>query len=315
MFKRVEKRRRKQEEEEELGLNEEMKEVLGMHDTDTDESSSSEDESEDEHLDVLDTEDGEREDKEAEEEEGLGEEPEDDMDEESDRDDEPPISIAEAIRNPLYTISLESDVKACIVCPGKLLKNTIMCDVHKASHAHCRRFATFSALARNADPEADVRDLVGTESVPAVTKSTSGTLSKRAEKKKAKQVAIRAKREMQKVMKAKAKAKKEAKAKSMESADIASPEAKFGSTPPKKKRKVDDANEGSVSLLLPLKSLKDGSQKKSTVVKQRSRPTLSGTDLAKRQDRSTNVELKPSAKASEAKERTRKKRFSKGAAS
>ena len=40
MFKRVEKRRRKKEEEEELGLNEEMKEIMGMHDTDSEESAS-----------------------------------------------------------------------------------------------------------------------------------------------------------------------------------------------------------------------------------------------------------------------------------
>src|SRR3984885_6996696 len=43
MYKRVEKRRRKKEEEEELGLDDDMKEVLGMQDTDSDESDSDSD--------------------------------------------------------------------------------------------------------------------------------------------------------------------------------------------------------------------------------------------------------------------------------
>ena len=41
MFKRVEKRIRKREKEEELGLDGDMKEMLGLNDTDSDESSSS----------------------------------------------------------------------------------------------------------------------------------------------------------------------------------------------------------------------------------------------------------------------------------
>ena len=50
MFKRVEKRIRKKEKEEELGIDEDMKEMLGMHDTDSEESDSSS--SEDEGVDV-----------------------------------------------------------------------------------------------------------------------------------------------------------------------------------------------------------------------------------------------------------------------
>ena len=37
MFKRVQKRQRKQEKEEELGLDSEIKEVLGLQDTDSEE--------------------------------------------------------------------------------------------------------------------------------------------------------------------------------------------------------------------------------------------------------------------------------------
>ena len=47
MFKRVEKRRLKKQEEEELGIDEDMKEILGMHDTDSEESASDESDSDD----------------------------------------------------------------------------------------------------------------------------------------------------------------------------------------------------------------------------------------------------------------------------
>jgi hypothetical protein len=40
MFKRVAKRVKRKEDEEALGLDEDMKEALGMHDTDSDESES-----------------------------------------------------------------------------------------------------------------------------------------------------------------------------------------------------------------------------------------------------------------------------------
>jgi len=38
MFKRVDKKRKKREEEEELGLDQEMKEIIGLSDTDSEES-------------------------------------------------------------------------------------------------------------------------------------------------------------------------------------------------------------------------------------------------------------------------------------
>jgi hypothetical protein len=47
MFKRVAKRVKRKEEEEALGLDEDMKEALGMHDTDSDESESDSSEDDD----------------------------------------------------------------------------------------------------------------------------------------------------------------------------------------------------------------------------------------------------------------------------
>ena len=122
MFKRVEKRSRKKAEEEELGLDENMKEILGMHDTDSDESDSNSDQSS-----AGDTDD------EVEEEMGsFGgglERNEDDAEEER------IITVREALLDPIYLVSLQPEVKACIVCPGKLLKGTKMVKLHRTSNA------------------------------------------------------------------------------------------------------------------------------------------------------------------------------------
>lgn len=140
MFKRVERRIRKKEKEEELGLDEETKEVLGLNaaDTDSDESNSSSgsesgSESEDRDGGLVEDQDASNaEEDDMREDEGDEEESEGQSDEE-DEEDEPPMSVSEALQNPLWHVSLESEVKACAVCPGKLLKNPIMIDVHMKS--------------------------------------------------------------------------------------------------------------------------------------------------------------------------------------
>src|ERR1700722_539336 len=114
MFKRVEKRRRKKEEEEELGLNEDMKGVLGMQDTDTDESDSDSDIQSEKGSDAQIAEEGDE--------------------EREDNAESPEISVEDALADPVYFISLEPDTKGCIVCPGKLLKHPKMIEVHKASN-------------------------------------------------------------------------------------------------------------------------------------------------------------------------------------
>ena len=110
----------------------EMKEVLGMHDTDSDESDSSsgdssdsgssDDEGEITPNDVAD------------------EQAEDEVDEEDEEEsgDElshsiPQMSVTETMQDPVYIFSTDPDVMACALCPGKLLKNTTMADIHKSS--------------------------------------------------------------------------------------------------------------------------------------------------------------------------------------
>lgn len=142
MLKRVEKRRRKREEEEMLGIDEEMKEIMGMHDTDSEESDS-ESESEGESgseagSDAGGSEGGfdfgdEGSDAFMDDEEVIDEQ-EDDRGSESEEED-PEVSVAEALNDPVYIVSLEPDVRACIVCPGKLLKGSTMVDLHRTSNA------------------------------------------------------------------------------------------------------------------------------------------------------------------------------------
>lgn len=119
MFKRADKRRRKKEDEEKLFLDQEMKEILGIQDTDSEESDSDSDE-------------GEEEERATNEEMNSGEEEED---EENDEEEDPSITVSQALKDPLYIISILPDVKACIVCPGKLLKSVKMVQLHRTSNA------------------------------------------------------------------------------------------------------------------------------------------------------------------------------------
>jgi hypothetical protein len=137
MFKRVAKRIKKREEEDRLGLDEEMKEVLGYHDTDSEESESAS-ESDGESGEEASTSEGGEDDEDHFLARGLKktrEEDEQEQDEEAAGEDEEyaHISLPEALLNPIYTVSLSSDVSSCVACPGKLLKNSKMVEVHRAS--------------------------------------------------------------------------------------------------------------------------------------------------------------------------------------
>ncbi|KAG9119053.1 hypothetical protein FRC07_006119 [Ceratobasidium sp. 392] len=130
-----------------------MKEVLGMHDTDSDESDSGS--SSDSSQDNEDTPRSF----------GTVEKAvSDSEDSGSDHDDdgtEPPMTIAQALSDPLYSIRTSSDAKACIVCPGKELKHGQMVSVHAASTTHLRRMKRFATLAaRVGDNDEDPRLLV-----------------------------------------------------------------------------------------------------------------------------------------------------------
>ena len=138
MFKRVEKRRRKKEEEEELGLDEDMKEILGIQETDSEESASdSDDDSNDGPSDggegvefvriegAGDDEGGDEEDQDADE----------DDSEEEEKEEDPNVTVSQALNDPVYVVSVLPEVKACIVCPGKLLKGVKMVQLHRTSKA------------------------------------------------------------------------------------------------------------------------------------------------------------------------------------
>ena len=121
MFKRVDKRRRKKEEEQKLGLDEEVKEIFGIQDTDSEESDSDSDPG-----------DGEEE---PEEENSGADEEIDPGEDEDDAEEDPSITVSQALKDPLYVVSVLPDVKACIVCPGKLLKTVKMVQLHRTSNA------------------------------------------------------------------------------------------------------------------------------------------------------------------------------------
>jgi hypothetical protein len=132
MFKRVEKRRRKKEEEEALGLDEDMKEIMGIQDTDSEESESDSDDD-----GVGDGLDGE------EDVEGVEEDVEDESEDDSD-ELHPPISVKEALRDPVYVVAVDPPAHGCIACPGKIFKSSDTLEQHKTSHACMLCFPTAS---------------------------------------------------------------------------------------------------------------------------------------------------------------------------
>lgn len=241
MFKRVTRKIEKQKKEEALGLDSEMKEVLGLQDTDSDESDSSEDDS-DEPDDSSEDEDGDlsrhnrhhngrkpqqsytdEENTESEARVESGSEGElldqDSADEDEEDQDESengvPLSLEDAVEDPIYLVSLEPDMKACITCPGKLLKSAPIVEVHLASGAHKRRFLKFLAIAKRRNSIEDVlAELNAGPSLQKPADGVSGQLSKRAVKRKAKLDAIKARRQRHKKGKARSIAKKQEKTKS-----------------------------------------------------------------------------------------------------
>ena len=116
MFKRVERKRKRREEEEELGLDEDTKEIMGLNDTDSDESDSDSDQ-ESAQSDLAIGEDRDQE--------------EDATSEDEDISEDPQISVAEALRDPIYLISLDPTLYGCVLCKGKLIKNAGMATAHK----------------------------------------------------------------------------------------------------------------------------------------------------------------------------------------
>lgn len=144
MFKRARRRIEKSEQEHKLGLTPEVKEDLGLNDTESDsdsdtsdlrvslsgsESSGSERPSRKRKRPLDDGEGdsdaGDSDDR------GNGASEDQEEDSESDADAESADggpTVAEALNNPLFFVS--DDQQACAVCPGKRLKNRHMAELH-----------------------------------------------------------------------------------------------------------------------------------------------------------------------------------------
>ncbi|KAI9567381.1 hypothetical protein HD554DRAFT_997196 [Boletus coccyginus] len=169
MFKRMERKRKRQEEEEELGLDEDTKEIMGLNDTDSDESDSG---SEQENAQSDDSNPGIDEDRDQ-----KG----DTTSEDDNIDDEPPMSVAEALKDPIYLISLDPTVYGCMLCKGRLIKNAAMATVHKNANVHQRRFEHFRLLSADADPRSNAWEVVrAIRSASNVQRVESQEPSKRA---------------------------------------------------------------------------------------------------------------------------------------
>ncbi|KAG6374368.1 hypothetical protein JVT61DRAFT_4403 [Boletus reticuloceps] len=199
MFKRVERKRKRREEEEELGLDKDTKQIMGLNDTDSDESDSGSEQesaqSESKGSDLY-----------------IGDEAEVAVSEDEGGNEDPPISVEEALKDPIYLISLEPTVHGCVLCKGKLIKNAGMTTAHKNANVHKRRFECFRLLSADTDPSSNAWELVkAIRSASKLHRVESQEPSKRALKRHAKQAAIREKRKHHKELKAKAIAKKASK--------------------------------------------------------------------------------------------------------
>ena len=153
MFKRVEKKLARRRKEEELGITEEIKEAIGLNDVDSDDSSSDESEASSSSSSskillkrkrLLDDDDDELDSSPDADSDGQGS---DDLDDPEDDEDEPGVqmTVEEALHDPLHIVSIQPDIRGCIVCPRKLLKNDTMVSVHIRSqvrHAPTRADTT-----------------------------------------------------------------------------------------------------------------------------------------------------------------------------
>ncbi|KAK0223247.1 hypothetical protein IW262DRAFT_1365529 [Armillaria fumosa] len=173
MFKRVDRRLKRRAEDEALGIDGELKQALGIPDTDSDESDSSSDSAEDEAQ--------------AEE-----EEEEEDVGGIEDEDDgaEVRMTVAQVLENPLYISPQDSDMTACFVCPTKLFKGPSMIQIHLRSKHHTRRISKFKQQSALASPQDDAREYVPSKDV----QESSEGLSNRAKKKSARRASLAEKR-------------------------------------------------------------------------------------------------------------------------
>ncbi|KAF9267921.1 hypothetical protein L218DRAFT_955097 [Marasmius fiardii PR-910] len=222
MFKRVERKRKKREEEKALGLDEETKEIFGMHDTDSDESvSDSETTGEDGNENVSAKDDAQN----------------DSADEDIAQQLYPPIPLSVALLDPLYQISEEPPITGCLVCPGKILKSNDMFSQHKSSKAHGRRFNRFKSLSDGVDQDTnawDIADKLNEGENPPAAPSSGPELPKKQARKRDFFKNRRAKRKAAAIAKQEAARSKTIDAKSAPASPFIEPAR------PAKKRKIND---------------------------------------------------------------------------
>ncbi|PFH53043.1 hypothetical protein AMATHDRAFT_45681 [Amanita thiersii Skay4041] len=181
MFKRVEKRIKRKEEERELGIDDEVRDVLGLNDTDSEESVSESEDEGDMNVDGEDVSEEGEEEGSDDEWGGIGGA----MDvDESEEEEEPTyatvMTISQVLKNPIYVDPSNSATHLCGVCPGKLLKTSLMIEEHTKSNA--QKLATLaSSLGKNAPLSEALQQLEHNNK--SNKDKDSNKLSKRAEKK------------------------------------------------------------------------------------------------------------------------------------
>lgn len=126
MFKRLVKRQRREEQADALGLDEHDRQELGLH---TDSSESESDSSSGSEAGPRRTVAEEQDDASS-----AGSASDDDSDGDSleEEPDEPTITTEQALDNPIYAVS-STGLQACIICPGKELKQPNIVKMHLES--------------------------------------------------------------------------------------------------------------------------------------------------------------------------------------
>ncbi|KAF9052455.1 hypothetical protein BDZ89DRAFT_1153835 [Hymenopellis radicata] len=180
MFKRVDRRLKRKAEQEELGIDSELKEALGIPETDSDES-----ESDDDSDDGDDGQD-ENQDDDANDED----DPADEQSSSDEADEDVDMTVKQVLVNPLHPSPSNPDITKCFICPGKLLKNETMIQLHLKSKHHIRRVSQFSKSCKKCeDHGSDARQYLPGRKELAPREG----LSKREEKKLARR-ALQAKK-------------------------------------------------------------------------------------------------------------------------
>lgn len=227
MFKRVDRRRKRKEEEEELGLDEDERGVLGLNNTDSSESGSDSSSSESSSAQAPS---GRSTHSQSKRKRRISLRPHDESDDDEDTSTQPTsgdeavdgedivsdhlLSIASALKEPIQLIPTDPEAWVCVFCPYKILKHGAMVKVHEASRVHRQRLKRMQELSMDFSPDESIQTLLRSAS-ERLPKADDGTLSRRAEQRKAKQAKLKERRQRVKEKKAasiaNAKAKKAAK--------------------------------------------------------------------------------------------------------